>query len=217
VYAAAIVHTAFRIAQADIGERSVRRGAFAVRIRKVRQLSRTILAGAGVEDRLVAAGTGRDSMALRLIILRKGSKTYEAVTNVLDPTRLSSADAVLLYPSRWRIERLFYDLEEVRNPKKFYAANPNAVAMQVYAAAIVHTAFRIAQADIGERSVRRGAFAEEAHCAPGAGFDETAGCRARLRGHAQGESSLEATETELEGNARLDGLPSAYTRGEALA
>jgi len=122
-----------------------------VKIKKVRLLSRTILPGATVEDWLVRAGTGKDAIQLRLIILRKGKKIYEAVTNVLDTKRLTAADIVLLYPLRWRIERLFFDLKEVLNLKKFYAANPNAVAMQVYAAAIVHTAFRIAQADIAQK------------------------------------------------------------------
>jgi hypothetical protein len=36
------------------------------------------------------------------------------------------------------------------NLHRFYAANPNAVAMQVYAAAIVHTAFRVGQARIAQ-------------------------------------------------------------------
>lgn len=35
--------------------------------------------------------------------------------------------------------------------EKFYAANPNAVAMQVFAAAIVHTAFRIAQGNLAKK------------------------------------------------------------------
>ena len=45
-------------------------------------------------------------------------------------------------------ERLFYDLKVVLNVKKLYTANPNAIAMQVFAAAMVHASFRIAQADI---------------------------------------------------------------------
>ena len=122
-----------------------------VKITKVRQLSATNVDGARVEDWLVEVGKGDQRLELRLIVLKQDGKTYEAVTNVLDPKRLSAEDVVRLYPLRWTIERLFYDLKDVLNLKRFYAANPNAVAMQVYAAAIVHVAFRIAQANVAEQ------------------------------------------------------------------
>ena len=50
------------------------------------------------------------------------------------------------------MERLFFDLKEVLNLHCFYAANPNAVAMQVYAAALVYTAMRVAQASTAEKA-----------------------------------------------------------------
>jgi IS4 transposase len=59
-------------------------------------------------------------------------------------------DVVVLYPRRWNVERLFYDLKVVLNLRRFHAAKPNAVAMQVYAAAIVHAAFRFAQVKIAQ-------------------------------------------------------------------
>ena len=49
---------------------------------------------------------------------------------------------------RWRIERLFFDLKEVLNLHRVYTANPNAVAMQVYAAGIVYNALRVAQGEV---------------------------------------------------------------------
>lgn len=122
-----------------------------VGIRKIRQLSKVKLDEGTLEDWLVEAGSGKEKIELRLIVLEKEGETYEAFTNALDPNRLSAEDIVALYPLRWTVERLFYDLKEVLNLKKFYAANPNAVAMQVYAAAIVHVAFRIAQADIAKQ------------------------------------------------------------------
>ena len=64
---------------------------------------------------------------------------------------MSAEDIIALYPKRWRVERMFYDLKVVLNLQSFYAANPNAVAMQVYAAAMIHSAFRVAQADIAKR------------------------------------------------------------------
>jgi DDE family transposase len=123
-----------------------------VSIQKVRRLSRLERKGRVIEDWLVRAGIGKDALDLRLVTLKANGNTYEALTNVLDPKRLSAREVVDLYPLRWHIERLFYDLKEVLNLHKFYAANPNAVAMQVYAAAMVHVAFRIAQAKIAAQA-----------------------------------------------------------------
>jgi Transposase DDE domain len=120
--------------------------------RKVKRLGHHCLASGGIiEDWLVEVGRGSGVLSLRLIRLRDGGKTYEALTSVLEPERLSAQDAVALYPRRWAVERLFYDLKIVLRIEKFYAANPNAVAMQVFAAAIVHTAFRIAQGNIAKK------------------------------------------------------------------
>jgi hypothetical protein len=120
-------------------------------LRKVRRLSRVRFAGGILEDCLVETGRGEETIQLRLVTLKKGGRTYEALTSVLDPQRLTAQDVVALYPLRWKVERLFYDLKVVLNLKKFYAGNPNAVAMQVYAAAMAHTAFRIAQAKIAKQ------------------------------------------------------------------
>ena len=46
------------------------------------------------------------------------------------------------------MERLFFDLKEVLNLHRLYLSSPNGVAMQVYAAAVVHTAFRVAQGQV---------------------------------------------------------------------
>ena len=56
------------------------------------------------------------------------------LTNVLSVKQLAADEALTLYPFRWSTaERMFFDLEEVLNLNRLYAANPNAVAMQVYA------------------------------------------------------------------------------------
>jgi hypothetical protein len=122
-----------------------------VSIKKIRRLSRQRFEGALLEDWIVHAGRKGTEIELRLVILKHNGRTYEALTNMLDPTRLTAEDVAKLYPERWKIERLFYDLKVVLNLKKLYAANPNAVAMQVFAAAMVHAAFRIAQADIAQQ------------------------------------------------------------------
>lgn len=135
----------------DVGSFGVFRRNRTVKITKVRRLSTATLKEGRVEDWLVEVGSGEERLELRLIVLTKDGKTHEAVTNVLDTERLSAEDVVRLYPLRWQIERLFFDLKDVLNLKKFYTANPNAVAMQVYAAAMVHAAFRIAQANVAEQ------------------------------------------------------------------
>lgn len=100
---------------------------------------------------LVGSGVGQPPMTLRLIVFSQGTFRRELLTNVLDPTKLPARLALETYPFRWGIERLFFDLKEVFHLNTFYATNVNAVAMQVYAAVLVHTAFRIAQARIARK------------------------------------------------------------------
>lgn len=119
--------------------------------RKVRRLRRIQRNGALIEDFLVKAGAGQKPIELRLIRLKVEGKTHEALTNATDTKLLRAEDVVRLYPLRWRVERLFFDLKVVLKLERFHAANPNAVAMQVFAGAIVHAAFRIAQADIARK------------------------------------------------------------------
>ncbi len=102
----------------------------------------------------VEAGSGITApvQTLRLIRWKQGRKVREVLTNVLDPERLTGEEAMDLYPCRWRIERMFYDLKEVLNLNRVYAANPNAVGMQVYAGAIVYAAMRVAQGEVAEKA-----------------------------------------------------------------
>ncbi len=125
-----------------------------VKTRKLECLSRGIGPGFLLEEWLVEMGGGTTApkCRMRLIRIRGGRKVFELLTNVLDPKRLSAAHAFALYRERWTIERLFFDLKEVLNLHCFYAANPNAVAMQVYAAAIVYVAVRVAQGRIAHQA-----------------------------------------------------------------
>lgn len=122
-----------------------------VKYRKLKKLSRKSIAGGILEDFLVSIGAGSRAIEVRLICLKTGGKTYRAMTSFLDPSKLSAEDVLMLYPLRWQIERLFFTLKVVLNLKEFYAANPNAVAMQIYAAAAVHVAFRAAQGLTAEK------------------------------------------------------------------
>ena len=118
-------------------------------LHKLQRLRKHRIHGGVLEDWLVRAGTGASAprQTLRYIRWRRGGTCYEVLTNVVVPTRLRAEEALDLYPYRWSVERMFFDLKEVLNLNRLYAANPNAVAMQVYAAAIVYNALRVAQSD----------------------------------------------------------------------
>ena len=117
-------------------------------VKKLEQLQRRKIQGAVLEDWLVQVGSGEGTPAqrLRLITWRHQGEVFKVLTNVLDPTKLSPEVALDLYPKRWSVERMYFDLKEVLKLNRFYASSPNAVAMQVYATAIVYVAMRVAQA-----------------------------------------------------------------------
>lgn len=91
---------------------------------------------------------------LRWIVYRKGSSTLELLTNVLESERLSATQALQLYHSRWSIERVFFELKEVLGLNTLYTATPNACGLHAYAAAIVHTALKMAQGEIAQEHGR---------------------------------------------------------------
>lgn len=125
-----------------------------LKVRKDRLISRRQGGGRSTLEEwqvTVGCGVGPSPITLRLILFHQGKIRRELLTNVLDPRLLSTQEALGLYPLRWSVERMFFDLKEVLNLNSFYAANPNAVAMQVYATAMVHTAFRISQARIARK------------------------------------------------------------------
>lgn len=117
---------------------------------RMRLNSRRKHEGGTLEDWECVVGSGATAQPqiLRLIRWRKGRRRLELLTDVLDPAMLSAAEAMAVYRWRWKVESLFSDLKEVLNLRRFYAGNVNAVGMQVFAAAIVHTALRVAQGRI---------------------------------------------------------------------
>lgn len=123
-----------------------------VRVQEIEVLSRFEDEGVQVVDRLVVLGSGsggRPKVTARLIEkpLKDGG-LLRLVLTVLDPARLPARAALALYRRRWAVERMFQELKQVLDLRRFYAANTNAVAMQVYACAIVHVALRVTQARI---------------------------------------------------------------------
>jgi hypothetical protein len=120
-------------------------------VEKVREIERGAHGDGHLEDWSIKLGK-QAAVPARLIRMHVGKKTYEFVTNVLDPEMLSAREAADLYLDRWQVERVFQDLKEVLNLHCFYCGNTNAIAMQVYAAAIVHTAMRVAQGRIAAQA-----------------------------------------------------------------
>lgn len=123
-------------------------------LRRTKLLSRREWRGGTLEDWRVEAGCGVTApvQTLRHLVFRRGALVHELVTNVLEPTKLPAKTAMQLYPRRWSVERLFLTLKVTLGVGEFYAANPNAVAMQVFAAAMVYTAMRVAQTDVARQA-----------------------------------------------------------------
>lgn len=121
-------------------------------LRHERWLARRQGGGAVLVDRLVwiGCGVGTPPQLVRHIRYRAHRQSLEVLTSVLDPQRLSAEEALQLYRARWTVERLFFDLKEVLNLHHFYLASPRGVAHQIYAAAMVYAAFRVAQARIAQ-------------------------------------------------------------------
>lgn len=128
-------------------------------MRLAAELERFLDEGCEVVDRIVTLGQGgprSPQLRVRLIEKRmKGGKILRLATTELDPQKLPALVALSLYRRRWTVERLFYDLKEVLNLRRFYAANTNAVGMQLYATATVYVALRVAQAKIAREHDRR--------------------------------------------------------------
>ena len=53
-----------------------------------------------------------------------GREVHELLTKVLEPTRLTAEEALTLYPWRWKVERLFFDLKEVLQSASFLSEQP---------------------------------------------------------------------------------------------
>jgi hypothetical protein len=123
-----------------------------LKLRKVRRLGQGCSGRTRIEEWLVQTGASPQTpvVLLRWIRIQYPGHVFDVLTNVLDVQQLTAAEALLLYRQRWTVERLFYDLKVVLNLRRIYAANASAVAMQVYASAIVYTALRVAQSEIAQ-------------------------------------------------------------------
>jgi hypothetical protein len=120
-----------------------------VKLMPVKILSKKKYKGGVLIDELVDAGGSQNvpHVRMRHIYWKKGDTIRRLVTTELDPNRLTAKMALKLYPFRWSIERMFYDLKEVLGLNNICCANPNGVAQQVYACCIVYSAMRVIQAE----------------------------------------------------------------------
>ena len=103
------------------------------RWRWLRELAQTCVAGGTVGDTLseVKGKKASPTQPVRWLRWRTGRERWELLTNVLVPEQVSVSDALRLYPWRWKVERVFFDLKEVLHLHRFSTSSPNGVAMQV--------------------------------------------------------------------------------------
>lgn len=88
---------------------------------------------AAIRDRIVWIGEGTTRQQVRLIEVQVHGTVFRYLTNALDVTRLPTAQAVALYPQRWRVEDAFAIVKRLLGLAYFYCGAENAIEMQVWA------------------------------------------------------------------------------------
>ena len=86
-----------------------------------------------VQDRIVWIGEGATRQRVRLIEVQAHGTIYRYLTNALDLAQLPTAQAVALYPQRWRVEDAFAIVKRLLGLAYFYCGAENAIEMQVWA------------------------------------------------------------------------------------
>lgn len=124
-----------------------------VKLRPVKRLHKKKYKGGILIDELVDAGGSQKVPCVRMrhIYWKKGKTIRRLVTTEQDPKVLTAEMALKLYPFRWSIERMFYDLKVVLGLNNICCGNPNGVAQQVYACCIVYSAMRVIQAETARK------------------------------------------------------------------
>lgn len=93
-----------------------------------------------ITDALVWLGAyraDRAAHAVRLVTLTLGDKTYQYVTNVLNPYLLTPRDLVRLYGRRWDIEMAFNLVKTHLNLHLLWSAKTEVILQQVWAVLII--------------------------------------------------------------------------------
>ena len=94
----------------------------------------------------------RAAYAVRLVRLRLGTVTYQYLTNVLDPHRLSLQDIAGLYLRRWDIERAFDLIKTRLGLHLLWATRDTLVLQQVWAVLIISQIVQALRMEIAARA-----------------------------------------------------------------
>lgn len=89
-----------------------------------------------VRDRIIALGMYRSNPCqhrVRLVEVCVGGLWHRYLTNVLDPTVLSTADVMDLYGRRWRIEEAFLLVKRLLGLAYLWTGAQNGIEMQIWA------------------------------------------------------------------------------------
>src|SRR5579871_582660 len=109
----------------------------------------------GVFDGLVWLGVHRADRAqhaVRLVRFPRDGRTSQYLTNVRDPQRLPLAMIAQLYARRWDIELAFKLLKRELGLHLLWAAKPEVVAQQVWAALIIAQVLQALRLEIAGRA-----------------------------------------------------------------
>jgi hypothetical protein len=101
---------------------------------------------------LGAYRTDRAAQAVRLIRLRQGTKTYQYITNVLDPRRLTPLDAIRLYGRRWDIELAVNLVKTHLHLHLLWSAKIVVILQQVWAVLIIAQILQALRLEIAGRA-----------------------------------------------------------------
>jgi hypothetical protein len=94
----------------------------------------------------------RAKYAVRLVQFRQGGTLRRYVTNVLDPTVLSMAEAARLYARRWDIELAFDLIKTHLGLHLLWGATPGVVLQQVWAVLIIAQVLQALRVEIAGRA-----------------------------------------------------------------
>ena len=94
----------------------------------------------------------RAAHAVRLVSLQLGNRTYQYVTNVLDPLQLTPHDIVRLYGRRWDIEMAFNLAKTHLNLHLLWSGKTVIIVQQVWAVLIIAQILQALHSEIAARA-----------------------------------------------------------------
>ena len=94
----------------------------------------------------------RAAHAVRLVSLRLGDRTYQYVTNVLDPLQLTPLEIVRLYGRRWDIEMAFNLVKTHLGLHLLWSSKLGVILQQVWAVLIISQILQALHLEIAGRA-----------------------------------------------------------------